>query len=89
MATLPEAISASDDESAAYETAGGVTVVVRRIVGPPGVTDTEESYAVSVQRGAQPPHDRFDVDSLPDALARMRAWNLPDFDPESNAWRPA
>lgn len=87
MAILASAIHDSTDQVAAYDTPGGIRVVVKRITGAPGVADTEESYAVFIQRGDNPPHDRFDVDNLLLTQERLRALDIPGFAPDSDNWR--
>ena len=88
MPRLAEAIRTSANESARYGTDDGVTVLVERVIGQ-FVSDSEEGYAVSVQRGDARPIERFDADDLAEAMARLRTLHLPGFAPESEGWQPA
>jgi hypothetical protein len=88
MTRLAEAIRASANESARYRTDDGATVLVERVIGQ-FVPDSEEGYAVSVQRSDAHPVERFDADDLEEAMARLGTLDLPGFAPESERWQPA
>ena len=89
MATLPEAIRASDTQAASYTGPQGVRVVVKRVTGREE-PDSEEEYDVLVTRSDQQPGTwRIGALSLVEAYDRMLGLGLPDFDPENDAWQPA
>jgi hypothetical protein len=87
MAALPEAIRASDTQTAIHRSPQGYAVIVHRVTGREE-PDSEEEYEVLVRRGAGPARDRIAGLSLLEAIERMRALCLPDFDPENDAWEP-
>jgi hypothetical protein len=88
MPRLAEAIRASANESAHYRVDDGVTVLVERVIGQ-YVSDSEEGYAVSIQRSGERPAEWFDADDLEEAITRLRTLDLPGFAPESEGWQPA
>lgn len=88
MTILASALRESGNQTAAYDAADGVRVIVKRVTGPEGVSDAQESYAVFVQRGDSLPQDRFDVDDLVLAQEQLRDLSIPGFAPDSANWRP-
>jgi hypothetical protein len=88
MAKLVDAIQMSNNRTACYQAAGGYTVFIEQIVGG-RIDDSTESYAVRIQRDAQPPHERFHAGDLSEAVERLHTLNIAEFDPDSDNWQPA
>jgi hypothetical protein len=63
-------------------------VVVRRITGAPGITDAQESYAVSFRHMGAAAEPDFEPLDLPEALERLREFGLGDGAAEGAGWLP-
>ena len=88
MALLTDAIRQSSTQAAYCQTGNDTAVIVQRVTGREQPYNQEE-YAVSVQRGANPPTQAFAAENLLEAIERMRDFGLPGFDPEASNWSPA
>ncbi len=88
MPLLVDAIRGSANESAAFRTTDGVTVLVKRVIGQ-DISDSEEGYAVSVQYDDSRPAETFDTDNLAAAMATLRSLGVAGFAPDSDQWQPA
>lgn len=73
--------------AAQYDVPGGPAIIVKGIVGQ-RVPYNEETYAASIQRGADAPEDLFAVNDLAEVLERFQSLDVPGFDPLSAGWQP-
>ena len=96
MPTLQQALKASPIATAYYD-AGDRRVIVERKTVPPAVGDqrvppqvTELThYAITLQRGPALALSQAGATSLDQALTRLKALDLPDFNAGGSGWQSA
>jgi len=88
MALLPEAIRAGEQQTARHTLQDGTAVIVQRVTGREGPFD-QEGYLVRVRGPGGLPAERFAAENLLEVIERLRAWDLPGFDPNTADWQPA
>ena len=102
MPLLVDAIRASANGSARYDSDSDVRMLVKRPHGPLNlaaygpwvpigqfVSDSEESYAGSVQYDDARPVETYDAENLAATLDVLRSLRLPGLVPQSACWQPA
>ena len=87
MPLLVDALRASDDHTARYRAPDGSMITVHRMIGE-YLADTSDAYVVSIYLPGERERDRIAAGDLAEAIARMRDLDIPDFQPDADAWQP-